>query len=461
MINRLGVALGLVVCFLALASSGDAADARGSVSPETPIFTAEQYRADLAYLRDVWAPQDKSFSSQQHVRFTQAVDDALAHADQMDFPDFWIRIAKAVALSGNGHTAVYSHPFTKLPVQAWWFSDGLYIVRAKPDLGHLLGARIEKIGTVTAEQALARVAPLISGNAQRVRALSPDLLETPLILHRLKISADPAATEITLRLRDGTLRRIRLEAQSAADPAEARWDYWGVLIPGNAAQAGDWRHVLDGIAPRSPAYDPAIDLSTSWLGADRRILYVRSNQIAGIDGNDETFQSKFYRIINNDVLQGKPRAVIVDLRLNSGGNYFNTIPYAKPLLALLPGDAKVFVLVDSTTFSAALVTAALLKSEGGTRVALVGSAMGDNDHFFAEGRSVELPNTKLLVGPASGYQDWSNGCADLNLCYWPNVVYGPRQHVSLVPEIPIDVSFSEYASGRDPVLEAALAAASP
>jgi len=334
-------------------------------------------------------------------------------------------------------------------------------VRAKPDLGYLLGARIEKIGTVTAEQALARVAPLISGNSRRVRALSPDLLETPVILHRLKVSADPAATEITLRLRDGTLRRLRLAEQLAADPAEVRWDYWGVLIPGTAAQAGGWLHVLDGISLRSPAYDPAIDLSTTWLGVDKRVLYVRSNQIAGIDGSDETFQSKFYRIINNEVLQGKPRAVVVDLRLNSGGNYFNTVPYTKALLALLPGDAKVFVLVGSTTFSAAIVTAAMLKSEGGTRVALVGSAMGDNDHFFAEGRSVELPNTKLLVGPASEYQDWSNGCANLDLCYWPNVVYGPRQHVSLVPEIPIDVSFSEYASGRDPVLEAALAAASP
>jgi hypothetical protein len=461
MVRRLEILLYLVACIVnAPASLVDAADASDTPSQQVPTFTGEQYREDLAYLRDVWAPQDKSFSSHQHDKFTQAVEDGIAHADQLDFPDFWIRIAKAVALSGNGHTTVYSHPFPKLPIQAWWFSDGLYIVRAKPEMGDLLGARIEKIGTLTPEQALARIAPLISGNPRRVRALSPDFLETPVLLSRLNISADPSSADLTLRLRNGVLRRVKVPVQAAQDPAEVRWDYWGVLIPGNEAQAGAWLHVLDGVTARPPTYDPATDLSTEWLGQDKRVLYVRSNQIAGIDGNDETFQSKFYLIINNDILQGKPNAVIVDLRLNSGGNYFNSLPYVRALPALLPAGASIFVLVDSTTFSAAIVTAALLKSEGGARVVLVGSAMGDNDDFFAEGRSLVLPNTKIVVGPASGFQDWSKGCTDVVSCYWPNIVYGPKKYVSLAPELPVAVSFSDYATGRDPVLEAALAAAS-
>jgi len=448
-----------LVCVAVEPTAGNAADSPGSLSHQSPVLTREQYREDLAYFRDVWAPQDKSFSAQQHERFAQAVDDALAHADQLDFPDFWIRIARAVALSGNGHTTVYTHPFPKLPIQAWWFSDGLFIVRANPEMRDLVGARIEKIEALTPEQALARIAPLISGNARRVRALSPDLLETPLILNRLNISTDPSSTALTVRLRNGTLRRVRVPVQTVQDPAEMRWDYWGVLIPGDAAQAGGWHHVLDDVTARSPAFDPATDLSTQWLGPDKRVLYVRSNQIAGIDGNDETFQVKFYRALNNDVLEGKPSAVIVDLRLNSGGNYFNSLPYAKALPALVPASAEIFVLVDSTTFSAAIVTAALLKSEGGAHVVLVGSAMGDNDNFYAEGRPLALPNSKIVIGPAAGYQDWSKGCTDLTLCYWPNVVYGPKKYVSLAPEIPVDASFSDYASGRDPVLEAALAAA--
>jgi hypothetical protein len=51
----------------------------------------------------------------------------------------------------------------------------------------------------------------------------------------------------------------------------------------------------------------------------------------------------------------------------------------------------------------------------------------------------------------------SSGCSDPKRCFWPNVVRGPKQKISLLPDVEVDPTFAEYASGRDPVLEKALA----
>jgi hypothetical protein len=81
--------------------------------------------------------------------------------------------------------------------------------------------------------------------------------------------------------------------------------------------------------------------------------------------------------------------------------------------------------------------------------------MGDDAKFWAEGRPVSLPHSKLRVRPAQGYHDWGKGCADLERCYWPNVVFG-TPNVDLTPDRVIKLSFADYSEGRDAVLEAAL-----
>src|SRR5258706_2614746 len=130
------------------------------------------------------------------------------------------------------------------------------------------------------------------------------------------------------------------------------------------------------------------------------------------------------------ILQWKPRTVVLDLRSNSGGDFTKSVQFCEALPRVLP-KAKIFVLVGPGTFSAALVTAALLKANGRDRVVLVGETMGDRPQFWAEGAQLELPNSHISVSFATAYEDWSNGCDDISRCFWLNVVYG-RKHGSLI-----------------------------
>ena len=69
-----------------------------------------------------------------------------------------------------------------------------------------------------------------------------------------------------------------------------------------------------------------------------------------------------------------------------------------------------------------------------------------------------LPNSRVPVQPASGLHDWSTGCVGEDDCYLAAEVYAP-DGISLEPDIEVSMAFEDYASGRDPVLETALALA--
>jgi len=365
-------------------------------------------------------------------------------------------IARALAVSGNGHTNVDadSPPFPGLPINTWWFRDGLYIVQTQPGYDYLLGARIEKIGKDDPQQALAAVRPYISGNAAWIKVQSPGYLRIPALLNRLGITTSAIETDLIVKLRDGQSRHVRLPLASQPDPATEQ-ENWGALMQVSGSQKGHWPGVLEAVKFVPLTYQTPVDVSTRWLGAGHRILYVRSNQIEGLDGDD--LGLKLEMILLQQVAAYRPKSVIVDLRYNWGGNFGNTIVFSQGLPKLLPPGGHDFVLVSGDTFSAAIVTAAMLKESGGNKVVLLGTPMGDDAAFWAEGRPIPLPHSRLGVRPAPEFEDWGRGCHDMKRCFWPDVIWGPKSPISLRPDEEISPTFAEYAAGRDPVLERVLA----
>ena len=420
-------------------------------------LTPAQMREDLAYLRNTWGPLDKSFSSQQRAAFEAIVDAAAAHLGNMSSADFELEIARAVAVSRNGHTlSVLGPAFHGLPVEMEWFADGLYITRVAPAFAQVLGAKIDKIGDLTPEQALARAAPFISGTNQRILAMSPSYLRLLEVLHRIGAAPTVASVELSMRLRDGSMRVVTMEPSGSPNP-DPPWGPWLSLIPAQTNEPGQWLQVLDAVAGLPPAYQAPVDVATTWIGEGNRVLYVRSNRIFSPDPSKAfDVPIKFFDILQHDIVERRPRYVVVDLRFNPGGNYLNAAFFAQALPKLLPSNGKVFILVGRNTFSAAIVTAAMLKGQGGPRAVLVGEAMGDAGAFWAEGGEVTLPNSKMIITYADAFHDLSHGCSNLERCYWGDVAVGLKG-VSLEPEIKIQTTFAEYASGHDPVLDRVLA----
>jgi hypothetical protein len=151
-----------------------------------PDLTPAQIREDLAFLRTQWASQEGSFGPTQRDAFEHVVAEAAAKADTSSAEDLVLDVMRAVAIPRNGRTAPLAGPFMDaLPVRAWWFPDGLYILSTAPGATDLLGARIEKFGNLAAVEALTRAAPYISGTDQRIRYLSAAFLTSPMVLRRI------------------------------------------------------------------------------------------------------------------------------------------------------------------------------------------------------------------------------------------------------------------------------------
>jgi hypothetical protein len=427
-----------------------------SVSAQPPSLTAAQMRDDLTFLRDTWAPLDRSFSVEQRRAFDDIVAETSANADQLTPAEFGFAVSRALAVSHNGHTEASFGAFCHfLPIRLWWFADGLYIVKTHPQFSDLLGARVEGIGKITPEQALARAAPFISGTDDFVRLKSATFLPSLELLHHLGAIPSIDKVKLKVRLRDGTQRVMSLGPQPSNDPDPSS-ELFSQLIPSDPDLPRRWPQVLDRAIKRPLIYQQPTDLSYEWLGADPGTLYLRSNRIFGTDHNRYELMEKLIDLLQNEIAPRRPKFVIVDLRLNLGGDFFNTITFAQALPKLVPRDGRVFVLVGPSTFSAALVTAAMLKVNGGDRVTLAGEPMGNHSTFWSEGRSMKLPNSGIFVTPAKWMWDWSEGCQDPARCYWADIVFGSK-NVSLEPQLRVTTTFADYSRGHDPVLDTVLA----
>ncbi|GLS16998.1 peptidase S41 [Labrys miyagiensis] len=430
-------------------------------SPETdlPDLTPAQIREDLTFLEAQWAPGDKSFNHEQRTAFESAIAEAIARSGTSSAKDLVLDVMRAVAIPRNGHTApVIGRFLDTMPIRAWWFPDGLYILSAAPGFAELLGACIEKFGDMTAAEALVRVAPYISGTDQRIRYLSAAYLMSPTILRRIGVASQENDIPLTLRLRNGTLKSGSLgpAIPDPSDPREPVLYGWYALVPDEKDKVDRWVHVLDGVEKHSPGYGRPAPVRTLWIGDEAsKILYVRSNFLDS-KGKDPLADDLLFGVLQDLVVSKRPRFVIVDLRLNNGGNFLETMLFAQALPRLVPRNGQVFVLVSRATFSAALVTAAMLKRSAPDRVTLIGEPMGDEARFWAEPDIKTLPNSKIPVFYSTKFEDWERGCSDNPDCYWPAAIF-TQGAISIEPEVKIDESFAEYAAGRDPVLDAALA----
>ena len=198
-----------------------------------------------------------------------------------------------------------------------------------------------------------------------------------MLLHRLGLTDSDTEARLSLKLATGEARELSLPLESTQNTTQSDGDNWNVLIPSNPSKPNRWVHVLDTVKERPQIYRKPVDVDCQWL-EDHQILYLRSNAIAGTDGNPMSLEWKLLGIVANEIFPNRPKAVIVDLRLSSGGNFGNATLFAQALPKVLRPGSKVLVLVSATTFSAAIVTAAMLKEAGGGSVMLIGEGMGDN-----------------------------------------------------------------------------------
>lgn len=136
------------------------------------------------------------------------------------------------------------------------------------------------------------------------------------------------------------------------------------------------------------------------------------------------------------------RRVIVDVRLNGGGD--NTTYGSLTSLFGSPAvnrRGKLYLLIGRGTFSAAgNFTAELDRS---TRAVIVGEPTGGGVETYGDTFPVLLPTVGWTIRIAARYHERKRSRSDRRL--------------AVDPDVRVDLTSAQYFSGRDPVLERALA----
>lgn len=430
-----------------------------------PANSAEANRQDLDYLAR-FPTVDRSFSEEAHLEFARRVAKLRERAAELSRGELLMGVAKALAAADNPHTnverAYWRACLNSAPVRLEWFEEGLHIVRARPDFADLLGARVVAIDGMAPELLVREASRYFGGPPEHGRVSSLLVLESPQALHVLHPEAP--ADRLVLALDDGSgaIRRVELPAVEPRDAPPVvrpgrllspetdfgeKTPWLGVLshsrADGNRGAEAERRTLPPSLI------DPSHSLYVQKLSDS--VLYLHLWSIHN-DGRGKLGDQLLAALKSG----GPWRRVILDVRFDTGGDYPEIYGAIKTLPSYLAADGKVVIITDNTTFSASIITAALVKHFAGTRATIVGERPRDRLVFWAEGNEARLPNSKIEFPISTGMHDWAHGCRDIRRCFWPNIWHGAIGVGNVEPDVKVAWRFVDYRRGIDTVLQRAL-----
>ena len=423
------------------------------VNYPTPANALEAREQDLAYFRHYLA-LDRSYSVESRraaLRLLQVLQPNLASLSDAAFQ---LGIARAVAAADNGHSNVWFGRFSRqhgrLPLRFYWFSDGPVVVRAREDLGELLGARLLAIGDTPLDQASAALQQFVGGSIEGFRAYrGAVLLELPAAHAAADLGDSETQTRLTLLLADGRLVTRVIDAETLAGDWPLFWSQSYLFARPPELEPDPWT----GLAARIgdlPLYlrEPARQFRVADLPGNGLYLQYRDNFSDGIEA--------FNQGVRQRIAARPPDYLVVDQRMNGGGDYTLTAGLMADLPGLVGAESPVYVLTGNSTFSAGINSVAFLEAAAPERVTIVGERIGDRERAYGETNDFELPNSRMGMTFSTGLHDLANGCPPVPQCYYLNYFFDVAVG-RLDPDIAVPTTVADYLAGRDPVLEAVLA----
>lgn len=407
------------------------------------VLSAAQWRADLAQLRDAiverhfkpfHAISRKDFAAEV-LKLREAIPHLFDHA-------IVVRMAAIVASIGDGHTRLAipeqfpalsvrlghapTQPptapalqFTHLPVDFRLFSDGLFVTGTDAAHAPLLGAKVLAVGDMPAGQALQRVDTVVSrDNDQTLRLLGPQRLALPQVLSALGITHDSCTVPLKLALPDGRMRTAELRPLRTAHPS--------------------WRTAVGQLhTPPLWLQHPDRNYWFRYL-PNANAVYVQLNKIE--NAGDEKLAVFMAKTV---ALAGRHNArYILDLRRDSGGHgsLDRAVVLALVRSPRIDDYGRLYVLIGRRTFSAAETLVDDLEQYSQT--IFVGAPTGASPSAYGDPVRVRLHHSGLTLRVATIF--WHSWLADDTRTATP-------------PTLAVPLASADYFSGRDPVLQKALA----
>ncbi len=397
-------------------------------------LTGADWQSDLRFLQQT-VHKDYAFLFKKITAetFDAEVEKLYRSMPSMNNNERMAGLGRIVSLFKYGHTSISwrQSPFRYhvAPVNFYWFSDGLYAEGADKKYAAIVGAKLVKVEGVPVMKALEAVKPLVPAeNDQYFKAYGLDFLAIPEALHAQGV-AKLLKPNITYTFeKDGkTFEQVVTAIEGFQLPRQ-----YGFVTPGP-----DWVSVRD--QQSTPRYLKNIDKNYYYeFLPESKTVYVRQSQV--LDDPQETI-ADFYKKVFDFIDKNDVQKLVIDVRLNGGGNNYKNKPVLTGIIECkkINRPGKLFVIIGRRTFSACqnLVN----EFSNYTNALFVGEPTAENINFYGDNRRVELPKTGIPVYLSFAW--WQDRPQ------WENADW-------LAPGLAVEMSFDEYRSNKDPVLDACI-----
>jgi hypothetical protein len=340
--------------------------------------------------------------------------------------DVAVMLQQVLAGLGDNHTLVNYHYLIKsryiLPVECYWFEDGIYVTGARKEYERLLGEKIIGINHYPLTRVIDSLSTLIpGGNQSRLMDLAGRMITWTQLLNHFGF-ADTTGLELVYEAGPGdTLNQL-------------------ITLPSGESEfvRADPEVLPMGWQDRK-TYFRAIYLK------DDRILYVQYNKCWSREAEEKygtgasaLFMPSFREFEKNvldTIREQEIRKLVLDLRFNDGGSDVQGTRFIRKLEHTGIGDrAGIYLVTGRKTASEALVNAYDLIDT--FRVTVVGEESGGRPNHFGCVERFVLPGSGLVINCPTNYISVTEG-----------------DPPALIPGIRAPLTYADFSTGVDPALE--------
>ncbi|MET0609265.1 MAG: S41 family peptidase, partial [Gaiellaceae bacterium] len=362
--------------FISLAAALAVAAGAAQRANPAPTSAADDVRTLMQRIREI---HPNPFHATPEAAFQKAADDLAARAPMLSLDQLLVELMRFTNLLGerDGHSGIFPldsahrrvlHVF---PLYLYKFSDGLFVVAA-PGHSSLVGSKLLAIDGLSAEALEQRVRPLVPRDNEATRTdRFMSFMLTAEVLHGLRLRGGTGPARFTLQKPNAAATAVMLAPVTVVR-------YLRLMEP---AFPG-FVYAL----PRRPA-----PLYLRRRGQDHYVTTVAGGRAVFVGynftvGSTDTEARQVLRLAKRK----KVRRVIVDVRLNPGGDNHTYVDLLRALRSKwVNRRGRLVVLISRSTFSAA--ENFITELERKTRAVFIGETSGGSPNLYGDAAGVELP----------------------------------------------------------------------
>jgi hypothetical protein len=278
-------------------------------APPEGLSREQRWSYDLDYLlRRMEKVHYSLYARVSREKLRAAVDDLKRWIPNLKDEEMAVGVQSILAMVGDGHTTMdwesrhggkAARP--RYPIQLYEYKEGLYVRGAEPALADLADAKVLRIGTVSAEEALKAAAPLCShDNAMGIKIQAPMYLTDPAVLTYLKLAESMSGVAIVVKKSNGEAATVDLKPKVVSEQDEKKF----VLANASAK------------APEPLSFKKNDDRFWFEYLPEKKMVYFQYNAVANKPSETlEAFCGRMFSFVNEKPVD----YLVIDMRNNGGG----------------------------------------------------------------------------------------------------------------------------------------------